>query len=119
LRRNGRKCTQQCFNSFDRVEISEKRDDKFSRHQTQPFPTAFTYFREKKLTIWKCDVANVDHTIKSPGQIIKADSGELLIFCGGDSVLRIDELQLEGKRRVTVRDFMNGVRPQPGDVLGK
>jgi len=85
----------------------------------QPFPTAFTYFREKKLTIWKCDVANVDHTIKSPGQIIKADGGELLIFCGGDSVLKIDELQLEGKRRVTARDFMNGVRPQPGDVLGK
>jgi methionyl-tRNA formyltransferase len=84
----------------------------------QPFPTAFTYFREKRLTIWKCNVATIDHQVLQPGEIIRAGGDELFVFCGGDSVLKIEEVQLEGKRRFGVRDFINGVRPQAGDILG-
>ena len=84
----------------------------------QPFPTAFTYYGDRKLTIWSASIADVQHRLLQPGQIIEAHGDRMLVFCGGDSVLRIDELQLEGKRRVTARDFINGVRPQPGVVLG-
>ena len=84
----------------------------------QPFPTAFTYFHGKKLTVWKSVRVNHEHQISQPGRIIAAGGDELLVFCGGDSVLRIDELQLEGKRRMAARDFINGVRPQVGDALG-
>ena len=84
----------------------------------QPFPTAFTYFREKRLTIWKCDVVTADHQPAEAGEIVSAHGDELLVFCGRDSVLKIDELQPEGKRRAGARDFINGVRPQPGDIMG-
>lgn len=84
----------------------------------QPFPTAFTFFRGKKLTIWRSSVADVEHKLSAPGMIIEAHGDRLHIFCGGDSVLRIDELQIEGKRRVSARDFINGVRPAVGDMLG-
>jgi methionyl-tRNA formyltransferase len=84
----------------------------------QPFPTAFTYLGGKKLTIWKAKPVSVEHNATSPGVIIRAHGDELLVFCGGDSVLCIEELQLEGKRRMGTRDFVNGVRPRVGDTLG-
>lgn len=84
----------------------------------QPFPTAFTYYGEKKLTIWSASIVDVEHRLSQPGEIIESIGDRMVVFCGGDSVLRIDELQIEGKRRVTARDFINGVRPRPGAVLG-
>lgn len=84
----------------------------------QPFPTAFTYLGGKKLTVWKAKPVLIEHNATTPGSIIRAERDELLIFCGGDSVLRIEELQLEGKRRVSARDFINGIRPRQGDILG-
>ena len=84
----------------------------------QPFPTSFTYFREKKFTLWRSRVVDTPHTSLQPGEIIEASGDRLVVFCGGDSALQIEELQLEGKRRVSARDFMNGVHPQVGDRLG-
>lgn len=84
----------------------------------QPFPTAFTFYRGKKLTIWQAQQIEEAHELATAGEIIKAEGGSLHVFCGGDSVLRIGELQLEGKRRVDARDFINGVRPKVGDILG-
>jgi methionyl-tRNA formyltransferase len=85
----------------------------------QPFPTAFTYFRGKKLTLWKATVSDTAHPIAHPGEVIEASGDRLLVFCGGDSVLKIEELQLEGKRRVSARDFINGVRPILGELMGQ
>jgi methionyl-tRNA formyltransferase len=84
----------------------------------QPFPTAFTYLREKKLAVWRAAPVQIEHTVVQPGEIISANGDGLFVFCGGDSVLRIEELQLEGKRRMGARDFINGVRPAAGDILG-
>ena len=84
----------------------------------QPFPTSFTYFREKKFTLWRSKIVDTPHTSLQPGEIIEASGDRLVVFCGGDSALQIEELQLEGKRRVSARDFMNGVHPQVGDRLG-
>jgi methionyl-tRNA formyltransferase len=85
----------------------------------QPFPTAFTYFRDKKLTVWKAALADAPHQMVAPGTIVRASGDELLVFCGGDSVLKLDEIQLEGKRRVEARDFINGLHPRAGEVLGR
>lgn len=84
----------------------------------QPFPTSFTHFREKKLTIWAAAPVDIDHRLSHPGELVEAAGERLLVFCGGDSVLRIAELQLEGKRRVTSRDFINSARPKIGDRFG-
>ena len=84
----------------------------------QPFPTAFTFFRGKKLTVWSSSLVESPHELSHPGEIIEASGDRFLIFCGGDSVLQINELQPEGKRRMSARDFINGVRPDAGEVLG-
>ena len=84
----------------------------------QPFPTTFTFFREKKLTLWRSVVVEGTHELRHPGEIIEASGDRLIVFCGGDSALQVEEVQLEGKRRVGARDFINGVRPEVGDRLG-
>jgi methionyl-tRNA formyltransferase len=84
----------------------------------QPFPTAFTFYGGKKLTIWRSRPTEVPHMLRQPGEVLAAKGENLLVFCGGDSVLQIDELQIEGKKRMATRDFLNGIQLQTGEKLG-
>ncbi len=84
----------------------------------QPFPSTFTYHQQSKLTFWRAKSESVeDESRYEPGEIVETD-GRLLIGCGNGSVLLVDELQLEGKRRMPTRDFLNGVKLRKGEVLG-
>lgn len=84
----------------------------------QPFPSTFTYHQQSKLTLWRAKSESVeDESRYEPGEIVETD-GRLLIGCGNGSVLLVDELQLEGKRRMPTRDFLNGVKLRKGEVLG-
>lgn len=85
----------------------------------QPFPTSFTKYQDKKITIWKANKSEISN-FKSQivGEIIEAKSDVLCVSCGNETVLQIDELQIEGKRRMTTRDFLNGVKLQVGEKLG-
>lgn len=82
----------------------------------QPFPTAFTSFQGKKLTLWNAEPSE-DVISGSPGEILEAKGDSLLVSCGSGT-LKIEELQIEGKRRMQVRDFLNGTNVQVGEVLG-
>ena len=42
-----------------------------------------------------------------------------MTVAAGQGALRIYELQLEGKKRMSAHDFLLGVRMQPGEVLGQ
>jgi methionyl-tRNA formyltransferase len=81
----------------------------------QPFPTTYTYWERKKLTLWKANAAG--ETGDVPGTIVVAKGDDLVVACGGGTCLRIEELQLEGKRRMSARDLLNGVKWNVGDVL--
>ncbi|HTK38092.1 MAG TPA: methionyl-tRNA formyltransferase [Pyrinomonadaceae bacterium] len=82
----------------------------------QPFPTTFTYFENKKLTLWKAEKIEQESS-GGIGELVEAKGDALLVTCGGGSVLKIDELQLEGKRRMTTRDFLNGIKLKPGQSI--
>jgi methionyl-tRNA formyltransferase len=82
----------------------------------QPWPGAFTTFRGKQLTLHAISVADGAPALE-PGEI--AVGGEhLLAGCGAGSAIVIAELQLEGKRRMKAREFINGYRPKAGEKLG-
>jgi len=87
----------------------------------QPFPTAFTHIQQTKLTLWMAFPTEADIAAASslPGEIIETHGDDLLIQCGEASLLKIIEIQPEGKRRMPVRDFLNGFRPQKGIILGE
>ena len=89
----------------------------------QPFPTSYTFYQGKKLTIWKaeeCVMTDFDLHTNPPeaGTIISADKNGILIYCGTSVSLLVDELQLEGKKRMAVRDFLNGIKLAVGEILG-
>jgi methionyl-tRNA formyltransferase len=85
----------------------------------QPFPTSFTKYQGKKLTVWKAkQIHNSGLATEKTGKILEAKGDRLLVSCGKKTILHIEELQLEGKRRMSVRDFLNGVKMQAGEILG-
>lgn len=85
----------------------------------QPFPSSFTKYQDKKLTIWKAkEIKDSTFKIRDSGEILEAKSDKLFTACGNQTVLQIEELQIEGKRRMTTRDFLNGIKLQIGEKLG-
>lgn len=83
----------------------------------QPFPTAFTSFKRTRLTLWRASVTEEDGP--ALGTVSNASGDELIVACGEGTALRIEELQPEGKRRMSARDFINGARPAVGELLGQ
>lgn len=83
----------------------------------QPFPTAYTQFRGMKLTFWRAEVNENELERSIPGKIIAAASDDLIISTG-TGLIYIKELQIEGKRRMSTRDFLNGVKIKEGEILG-
>jgi methionyl-tRNA formyltransferase len=80
----------------------------------QPWPGAYTIFRDKKLQILK--VAPSTESLP-PGQLsVQVD--RLFVGCSHGTSLELLELQLEGKRRTNAPDFVNGYKPRTGEKLG-
>src|SRR5271165_367550 len=75
----------------------------------QPWPGAFTKFREKNVQILK---AQATHD-SLPAAELAIRGERLLIGCAQNTSLEILEIQLEGKKRSSARDFIHGYRPQP------
>lgn len=83
----------------------------------QPFPMAYTFFSGKRLVVWKAAVG-ARTTDQRPGTVADSDGNILTVACGRGTTLEIIELQVEGKRRMSTRDFINGVMPKKGILLG-
>ena len=85
----------------------------------QPFPSSFTSFRGGKLTVWKAVAVEGAVGAVAAGTIIEALNGRMVITCGDNTALLVEEVQAEGKRRMTVRDFLNGVKVTVGEQVGQ
>lgn len=83
----------------------------------QPWPGAFTTFRGKTCQIWGKPLKPVA-VGGMPGIILPTQEDGLLVICGGETVLRVEHIQLEGRNRVTDREFMNGAKIAPGEKFG-
>jgi methionyl-tRNA formyltransferase len=78
-----------------------------------PHPAAFTSHEGKVLKVYKSTVTP-GHA--APGMI---EAGKDFIRVGTvDGLLSLDELQVEGKRRMGVEEFLRGYRIATGDRLG-
>lgn len=82
-----------------------------------PWPSAYTSLNGKNLKIWKA-VTKKDEYEGQPGEIVYVSEDEMYIKTG-KGVLSIIELQLEGKKRMYIQDFLHGNKIEKGIVLGK
>ncbi len=83
----------------------------------QPFPKSYSFLNGERVTFWQAGVVDVE-TAGLPGTVLSAAGDELVIGCGGNTVLSVSELQIAGKARANVRDFLNGASIRVGDVFG-
>jgi methionyl-tRNA formyltransferase len=72
-----------------------------------PYPAAFTFLEEKKLKIYK---ASKELSSTSKAGEYKTDKKTNLQFACTDGYINILELQLEGKKKMNVEDFLRGYR---------
>jgi len=79
----------------------------------QPWPGAFTMFREQSCHLWGRPTEPALPATRE-GTLV-ASGGELHAACGSGTWLKLDEVQLEGRKRISARDFANGARLQPGE----
>jgi len=82
----------------------------------QPWPGAYTTLRGKKFIIHHMHATD---TISSqPAGHLLVQGDELLAVCAEGSVLALDEVQLEGKRRMSAAEFLRGYQVKSGEPLG-
>ena len=85
---------------------------------TAGWPGTFTYYRGKLLKIYKGKVHSPQSTVHSlPGEVINV-SGEGIEVAMGEGNLIIEELQIEGGRRMNVKEFIAGHDISVGEALG-
>ncbi|MDO5293808.1 MAG: methionyl-tRNA formyltransferase [bacterium] len=82
-----------------------------------PWPSAYTHLDGKTLKIWSADVVE-DKVEGQVGEIVEVKKDELLVQTG-KGILALKELQLEGKKRMTVDAFLRGYEVKQGTILGK
>jgi len=73
-----------------------------------PYPAAFTELGDKTLKIFKSEKEHAPPTSR-PGKW-ETDRKSYLKFACKDGYTHVKELQLEGKKRMTVEDFLRGYR---------
>ena len=84
----------------------------------QPWPGAFTMLRGKKLIVHAMAYDPLITSAADPGTIDVCNGG-LRVTCGEGSTLLLDEVQMEGKKRMTAEEFLRGFQVKAGEMLGK
>jgi len=77
-----------------------------------PWPGAYTFLKGKLLKLWVTDFIS-ENTSEKPGTVVKIAEGAIFVQTG-DGTLIIRELQLEGKKRMTTKDFLSGHKIEKG-----
>jgi methionyl-tRNA formyltransferase len=81
----------------------------------QPWPGAHTILRGKKLIVQRMHVAGAGDC---EAGVLEVRGDSLVVGCAGEHVLTLDEVQMEGKRRMSAAEFLRGNQVRSGERLG-
>ena len=85
--------------------------DAFSIHNQirglSPFPKAFTYFNSKQMKILSSAVSNKNHN-DICGKVLEVSKDSFTVSCGNGTTLEIYSIQPEGKKVMSVSDYLKG-----------
>lgn len=86
-----------------------------------PAPGAFTYLDGNVLKIWSSEVIELEEqsSYNKVGTIIKQDKKNIYVLCGKGTVLKVQELQVSGKKRMPVVNFLSNKKDYVGTILGE
>jgi methionyl-tRNA formyltransferase len=81
----------------------------------QPWPGAHTVLRGKKLIVHRMRLVRDG---ECEAGVLRVEGDSLLAGCGEGSVVCLDEVQMEGKRRMEGAEFLRGYQVRSGERLG-
>jgi methionyl-tRNA formyltransferase len=84
-------------------------------HRTVRVGGAWTTFRGRRLKVWRTEAPDGDGAVSVAAEPGALDDDRVVTGAG---VLRLVEVQPEGKGRQPAAAWRNGARPQPGERLG-
>lgn len=87
-------------------------------HGMNPWPSAYTSYQGKQLKIWEALAREEEGTAPEPGTIVSVGRQDFTVATGR-GLLQVLEVQLAGKKRMSARDFLLGMRLVPGEKLGQ
>lgn len=86
-----------------------------------PWPGCQALFRDAEVKIWRSRMPSAQEASFSsadqPGRLHVSHSGQLFAECGDGRFLELTELSLPGRKKVSGRDFVHGIRIQPGEKM--
>lgn len=82
----------------------------------QPWPGAHTLLRGRKLIVHRMHPA--ERSLGLDEGMLAVEGEAMFVGCGGGTMLALDEVQLEGKRRMSAADFLRGHQIRSGERLG-
>ncbi len=89
----------------------------------QPWPGAFTVMRGKKLIVHAMRTTSA-RALSTPlaGNVVETNAEiacpGMLVACGDGNILSLDEIQMEGRKRMAAADFLRGHQVRAGEQLG-
>ena len=99
------------------IDFSHSAVDAWNRLRGfQPWPAAFISFRGKMLHMHAAIPIPAVGTASAAHFSI--DNDRLLLGFARGTALEVRELQVEGKKRMSAHDFINGYRPRSDEILG-
>jgi methionyl-tRNA formyltransferase len=88
----------------------------------QPWPLASTTLAGRRLVLRRTRVRSQSDALLTParttGTVLRSQGDELVVACGDGTPLQILEVQPEGKRSMTAREFLAGRGVAQGDRFG-
>lgn len=80
-----------------------------------PWPGAYTFYNGKMLKVHRAAPCIGQG---KPGSVLSVNKNGISVACGSGALL-IEEIQLEGKKRMCCADFLNGCKLKAGDAFGE
>jgi methionyl-tRNA formyltransferase len=82
----------------------------------QPWPGAHTLLRGKKLIVHRMRL--VERSLGAEECMLVVQGDSMLVGCGEGTMIALDEVQMEGKRRMSAAEFLHGHQLKSGERLG-
>ena len=78
------------------------------------WPVAFTYYGKNLIKIYKTELTDLKFDYP-PGTVYRIDKKSFGVICGDKKLLKIEKLQIQGKKVLEASDFLNGYSLKTGD----
>jgi methionyl-tRNA formyltransferase len=101
------------INWTESAQVSERRI-----RASSPIPGARCSFREETFKVFEAHATkDCNYQEAEPGTIVEANKQELVVSCGDSSFLSLGVIQIPGKSKMRVEEFLKGKEIQKGEKL--